>query len=209
MDDRDRWTDIILQFLEVALHEFLYVWKVYPEDAFELRSMYRLPVHMCRHPQLSDYLFSILIGCRQWIQTGHLKCLSVHLLSHGNTVLRVMHFESNWIHSSSQSKEDDQILVHLEDEFRATLIAIAATAHSCPLDDTEGSVHTFRVLAETAENNEPKIDIQNIKSAWILADSFLQKQVESNEKREIVPVRSIGSASIPLRMELYMESSKC
>ncbi|KAL0590131.1 hypothetical protein ABG067_001771 [Albugo candida] len=206
MDNQDKWTEIILQFMEVALHEFLYVWKVYPEDAFELRSMYQLPVHMCRHPQLSNYLFSILTGCRPWIQSGQLRRFSVHLLSERRAVLRVMHFEPNWRNSSSQSKEANQVLIHLEEEFRATLIAIAATPHTRSLEDTEGSVHTFQVLAETTENNERKVDIEYVESAWILADSVLKQQVESDHKREIIPVRSIGSASIPIKMELYMET---
>ena len=64
--------EIVLGFLEAAIHTVLYARGVYPPELFELRKQYNVPVRMARHPALRDYIASLLTAehLGHWLQRG-------------------------------------------------------------------------------------------------------------------------------------------
>ena len=48
--------EVLLGFLEAAIHTVLYARGVYPPELFELRKQYNVPVRMARHPALRECL---------------------------------------------------------------------------------------------------------------------------------------------------------
>ncbi|KAF8516747.1 DNA-binding protein [Hysterangium stoloniferum] len=46
----------IVEFLEVAIHNILYVRQIYPPDLFSRRKKYDVPVWRSRHPELNAYI---------------------------------------------------------------------------------------------------------------------------------------------------------
>ena len=46
----------LLDFLEVAIHQYLFVRRVYPATLFDRRRLFAMPVLMSRHPALSAYI---------------------------------------------------------------------------------------------------------------------------------------------------------
>ncbi|KAJ7347164.1 MAD2 mitotic arrest deficient-like 2, partial [Desmophyllum pertusum] len=51
---------VLCEFLEVAFHLILYVREVYPPVVFERRKKYNVPVQMCCHPDLNQYIVDVL-----------------------------------------------------------------------------------------------------------------------------------------------------
>ncbi|CAN0369266.1 unnamed protein product, partial [Scytosiphon promiscuus] len=51
--------DIVVEFLEAAIHTLLQSRRAYPQDIFERRRKYGVPVWMSRHPELNTYIYQV------------------------------------------------------------------------------------------------------------------------------------------------------
>lgn len=59
--------EVILDFLNVAIHQILFLRDIYPEEVFASAKQYGVPVKMSRHPELNQYIAESLILTRDWI----------------------------------------------------------------------------------------------------------------------------------------------
>lgn len=59
--------EIIIDFLNVAIHQILFLRDIYPEEVFASAKQYGVPVKMSRHPELNHYIAESLILTRDWI----------------------------------------------------------------------------------------------------------------------------------------------
>merc|ERR1712118_406904 len=71
---------MMMEFLEIAIHEILSKREVYPKEVFEHRKRYGLKVDMSRHPELNEYIFGVLDGARDWIKKDKVHSVAVHIL---------------------------------------------------------------------------------------------------------------------------------
>lgn len=53
--------DIFSEFLEVAIHSILYNRELYPAGVFERRKKYNVPVQICVHPEVNQYITQVSI----------------------------------------------------------------------------------------------------------------------------------------------------
>ncbi|CAN0564148.1 unnamed protein product, partial [Ectocarpus sp. 12 AP-2014] len=51
--------DNLVEFLEAATHSLLHSRRAYPQDIFERRRKYGVPVWMSRHPELNAYISEV------------------------------------------------------------------------------------------------------------------------------------------------------
>jgi mitotic spindle assembly checkpoint protein MAD2B len=74
----------ILEFVEVVVHNVLYIRKLYPEHAFERRRIYEVSAYMARQPELNEYIFETVKGVQPWVEAGLFrKAVLVVLDEHG------------------------------------------------------------------------------------------------------------------------------
>ncbi len=87
--------EVLLGFLEAAIHTVLYARGVYPPELFELRKQYNVPVRMARHPALRDYIASLLTADElgQWLQRGLVDQLVLAILAPDGQPLERFVFE--------------------------------------------------------------------------------------------------------------------
>ena len=62
-------SEVLLDFLNVAVHQILFHRDVYPEDVFSHAKKYGVPVRMSRHPDLNQYIFDSLVKGRGWLDS--------------------------------------------------------------------------------------------------------------------------------------------
>ncbi|CAI5703490.1 unnamed protein product [Peronospora effusa] len=211
---REILTDLMLEFLEATVHEFLFAWHVYPKEVFEQRVLYDVPIHMSQHPLLCEYINSMLTGCRTWLLRGELEKLCIILLSKEGRTLNTLAIEPGWSIAfiEAADSEEDQVLplVQLEEAFRAGMVALVATAASSTINQTESNKpHTFRILAQTVEdatNRETAINDDNVSNSWVLADPCWHD--DHKRDKEIFPVKTIQSKASPVRLNIYMENHR-
>jgi mitotic spindle assembly checkpoint protein MAD2B len=87
--------EVLLGFLEAAIHTVLYARGVYPPELFELRKQYNVPVRMARHPVLRDYIASLLTADQlgHWLQRGLVDQLVLAILAPDGQPLERFVFE--------------------------------------------------------------------------------------------------------------------
>ena len=183
-------------------------------EAFEQRVLYDVPIHMSQHPLLGEYIHSMLTGCRTWLRRGELEKLCIVLLSKEGRTLTTLAIEPGWsaafIEATGAEKDQALPLVQLEEAFRAGMVALVATAASSTMSPIESiKPHTFRILVQTVEdatNRETAINNDNASNSWVLADPFWHDHHKNDN--EIVPIRTIQSEALPVRLNMYMENHR-
>ncbi|KAL3671814.1 MAD2 mitotic arrest deficient-like 2 [Phytophthora oleae] len=212
---KEQLTDLVLEFLEAAVHEFLFAWQVYPKESFEQRRLYDVPIHMSRHPLLCEYIHSMLTGCRTWLLCGELEKLCVVILSKEGRTVRTLVVEAGWsagLVEAADSEEDQSLpLVQLEEAFRAGMVALVATPVSSGAEDanTINQPHSFRILAQTVEDATSQataINDDTASNSWVLADPFWYE--DQQKQKEIFPVKAIHGEILPIRLNMYMEKQQ-
>lgn len=66
-------SDILIEFLEVAVHNILYVRNIYPASIFVRRKKYGVPVQMSTHPYLNEYITECLKTIRDLLQKNEVR----------------------------------------------------------------------------------------------------------------------------------------
>ena len=58
----DAALSVLCEFLTAAIHLILFARRVYPEDSFERRRLFNVPVQLSRHPELREYIAGVVAG---------------------------------------------------------------------------------------------------------------------------------------------------
>lgn len=70
-------SDILIEFLEVAVHNILYIRNIYPTSIFVRRKKYGVPVQMSIHPYLNEYITECLKTIRDLLQKNEVRKVTV------------------------------------------------------------------------------------------------------------------------------------
>ncbi|CAM9221434.1 unnamed protein product [Laminaria digitata] len=76
-------TEIVVDFMEAAVHTLLHARRVYPQDIFERRRKYGVPVWMSRHPDLNHYIFQVLLQAKSLMVDGVVRKVYVCFFDEG------------------------------------------------------------------------------------------------------------------------------
>lgn len=193
MEERDEQTidffavagGVLCEFLEVAFHLVLYVREVYPSVVFERRKKYNVPVQMCSHPDLNQYILDVLQTMRP-------------LLEKKFQPIERFVFEIGSAEGTSKMQTDDNFLLHTERSLRGFLLKInSCDALLQPLPPG----CTFSILVYTKESSFLKLqeDRKAQEFPWVQADEGIEKGRES----VIIPLKSTTSGVV--KMQLFVE----
>jgi len=128
---RDVAVDLFLEVAEAAIHAILCVRKVYPRSTFERRLLYGAPIHMNRHPELCQYISSVLANARPLLLSGEAEKLVVSLHQEGSDGAgsEAYIFEAARFGSESQQgmgADEDTLLFDAEAQLRDLLLRTMA-----------------------------------------------------------------------------------
>ncbi|XP_068719445.1 mitotic spindle assembly checkpoint protein MAD2B-like isoform X2 [Montipora capricornis] len=193
MEERDEQTidlfavagGVLCEFLEVAFHLVLYVREVYPSVVFERRKKYNVPVQMCSHPDLNQYILDVLQTMRP-------------LLEKKFQPIERFVFEIGSAEGTSKMQTDDNFLLHTERSLRGFLLKInSCDALLQPLPPG----CTFSILVYTKESSFLKLqeDRKAQEFPWVQADEGIEKGRES----VMIPLKSTTSGVV--KMQLFVE----
>lgn len=143
--------------------------------------LYDVPIHMNRYPALTEYINSMLAGCRAWLHAGELEKVCIVMLSEQGRTLETLVIETKWAMANatapprtssgdygadsggatlSNSTLSNSILeertqglplLKIEEVFRAALVALVAAPRPDKSKPTR-EPHSFRFLAHTTES---------------------------------------------------------
>ncbi|XP_038078908.1 mitotic spindle assembly checkpoint protein MAD2B-like [Patiria miniata] len=188
--------DVLCEFLEVAIHQILYVRSLYPSGIFDRRKKYNIPVQMSRHPELNKYITDVLEGMKPLMTKDEIQCVSVVIIGPNHQPVERFVFEIS--QPASRSLSDDSYLLKMEQLLRAFLLRISTCDAALQSNPPECY---FRVLVHTKSSAVFSIeDSQFIQDfPWIEADQHLYNL---NDAR-LTPLKTMYSDLI--KMQLYVE----
>jgi mitotic spindle assembly checkpoint protein MAD2B len=67
----------LVDFLEVAVHNVLYVRNIYPPSIFVRRKKYGVAVHMSTHPYLNEYITECLKTIKELLKKNEVRKITV------------------------------------------------------------------------------------------------------------------------------------
>lgn len=188
---------VLSEFLEVAFHLILYVREVYPAVVFERRKKYNVPVQMCCHPDLNQYILDVLHTMKPLLEKGEVQRVALVISDKKFTPVEKFVFEIGNPEGVDTTASSDNALLHTERALRGFLLKI----NSCDaLLEPIPKGSTFSILVYTKESSFVKLqeDRKVQEFPWVEADERTRMK-----ESVIIPLKS--SSSGILKMQLFVE----
>jgi len=189
---------VLCEFLEVAFHLILYVREVYPAVVFERRKKYNVPVQMCCHPDLNQYILDVLQTIKPLLEKNEVQRVTLVISNKEFSPVERFVFEIGTLEDKSASPSDDSFLLHTEKSLRAFLLKI----NSCDaLLRPVPPGCTFSILVYTKESSFFKLhDDRKVQEfPWVQADE------ENTLLKESIMIPLKSTTGGVLKMQLFVE----
>ncbi|KAL1919328.1 uncharacterized protein VTP21DRAFT_2021 [Calcarisporiella thermophila] len=203
---RKELIEVLCEFLEIAIHQIVYVRQIYPHELFKKCRKYNIPLQQSRHPGLNEWITNAVLACKSNLEKGLVERVNVIILNEQNPVERFV-FEVENIVAPELVRDDVRVegglqCGDLEHYLRAFLLKI----HSCdaylPPIPPEC---TFLVAMELKKGHEPaqlKPDF-----LWVPAEPSEHSR-SGLEEMEIVPLKSMDAGLLKLQLIVEVHRAK-
>ncbi|XP_012289114.1 mitotic spindle assembly checkpoint protein MAD2B [Orussus abietinus] len=186
--------DILLEFLEVAIHNILYVRKLYPEEIFVRRKVYSTAVHVSQHPELNEYIQNVLIAIRELITEDENNVKAVNLVFYDKRRVPLEKFVFDLLLLQANSSEQDPYFLKTEDALRTICLKLLiCESYLKPLPED----CTFTIEVSTNESAHITLS-ENPKCEnfpWIINENRSEMG-----KRSLLPLKTVNTEIITLQI---------
>lgn len=200
LDARSVMTNILCEFLEVAVHLILYVREVYPAGIFKKRKKYNVPVQMSCHPELNQYIQDVLHSIKPCLEKGEVERICVAVIDKEFRPLERFVFEIGSHDENHSLRTDDRYLLNTESALRGFLLKISvcdAVLKANPPDCR------FTILVYTKQS--AVLNMQRDDKAQTFPWLHVDGEEETADNPSIIPLKSTSSGL--LKMQLFVEES--
>ena len=189
------YLDVFTEFVEVLVHQIIYLRDIYPASIFETRRKFNLPLHMSQHPWVNEYIRKVVDGLRENLTQPDTDVDSVDIVvsaTDGQMERFRLEFGSLDVLSSTSSArmQSDEFMVGLEMSLASLLLRLgqAASVMLPPPGEREWWVE----LGSTEQG------------AMRLMQGEVWCRAEAERGGHVVPVMAMDQ---PIRLQLYVESN--
>ncbi|EZA61613.1 Mitotic spindle assembly checkpoint protein MAD2B, partial [Ooceraea biroi] len=140
--------EILLEFLEVAFNHILFFRKIYPKEIFVKRKIYGVPIYVSEHPELNEYLSSVLIAIKELVKEDQSSVKAISLTFYNRDKLPVEQFVFDMVKLQADLAEKDPYYLKTEEALKTICLKLSkCDTYLKPLPD--GS--TFSIEIQTYE----------------------------------------------------------
>ncbi|XP_072385198.1 mitotic spindle assembly checkpoint protein MAD2B [Diabrotica undecimpunctata] len=187
-------SDILCEFLEVVIHNIVYIRKLYPETIFSRKRKYGVVVYQCIQPDVNNYITEVLKSVSFHSKKSQLKTIFICFFSAGSVqekyVLEILNLK-NII-------DADPLLIDLEQCMRNFILRLHNTINY--LDDlSEDATFSVQLQVTTYSNLEFNQTPNYDHFPWV----EVNKTENICHSADIVPVHTIESDIFNL--QIYIE----
>lgn len=189
--------EIFLEFLEVAIHQILYVSKLYPKETFITRKKYNIPVHISGHPGLTQYIIDALASLKPLL-TEDKVCSVAVLIKNGEVPCQRFLFELSML-QTTVCKDEEYIELH--QNLRSFLLKILSGTYNSDVEMKDSS--SFEILVGCYAECEVYLNVLSDRtSKWAKVDgNDFPGFLKSNK---LTPIKALTESSI-LKMQLLCD----
>ncbi|XP_023336335.1 DNA polymerase zeta processivity subunit [Eurytemora carolleeae] len=193
---KETYLEVFLEFLEIFVHQVVYLREIYPTSIFVKKKKYRTPVMMSEHPWVNEYIERTLTSLLEYIKSPgpHITCIYIVLFSGG--ILQEKYVVEIDLQSILTSVSmEDEFWIKLELSFLSCLQRLSQVVQSSLKDLPEDIEWWLEV--ETTESGLLKLT----KSLdWGIASS---RSTTPSTNGILVPIISIDT---PITFNLLIET---
>ncbi|XP_065890998.1 mitotic spindle assembly checkpoint protein MAD2B-like [Dysidea avara] len=199
IDTSEAVANLLSEFLEVAFHYILYIRGIYSPLLFEQARKYNIPVQVCRHPKLNQYIKQVLNSLSPMIEKNEIQRVVLAVIDKEHWTVEAFNFSVQ--NSSGANLEDDKYLLELESHFRSFLLKISV-CNTLLKPLPEGC--TFMVQAVTKLSSAANMEYTHSEQEfpWIILD----QQEHSINNSTVAPLKSVSTGIV--QMQLYVEEAQ-
>lgn len=190
--------DLFCDFLTIAIHGLLHNRKAYPAGVFKLRQKFNMPVQVCYHPDVFNYITELIKEVGDVLSAKALHAVHVLIYTSAN--------DSNpeqftfRLHSLNDVITQDQLL-SLERELRVCLLKLAIVDSYLP--SSSSSTFTFPDVTWRVELDAADRQLGE-GTTWHRVGNSLPVSNQANnsleKKRKIVSLKTVSTESIKLEL---------
>jgi len=187
--------DPFLEFLEVFIHQIVYLRQIYPASIFTKKKKYKTPVMMSEHPMVNEYIEKTLSSIKEFLSSPDSEVESVILVVEENgRVVEKTNLEIDMRSIRKQVTDLDQYLIQLQLSFVSVLLKLSQIPSS-KRTEAEGDRIWWIELCTTQGG---AFRLANTLD-WSLASSTSTPPSASGQ---ILPVLALNH---PVRLQVYLE----
>ena len=189
--------DIITEFVEVLIHQIIYLRDVYPASIFVSRRKFNLPLHMSQHPWVNEYISKVVDSLKQHLTNPEADIDSVEIVV-SSTCGQMERFRLEFGNlsmlnsTSSDRMQSDQFMVGLEMSLASLLLRLGQTIAG--MSSSTGEREWWVELGTTEQGVLRLME----------GEMWCKAEVERGGGH-IVPVMATDT---PVKLQLYVESNK-
>ncbi|KAJ6621159.1 DNA-binding protein [Mycena sp. CBHHK59/15] len=200
----------ITEFIEVAIHQILYVRQIYPVDLFVRRKKYDTPVFQSRHPALNEYISGAVKAIGEQLLTGNVEKVVVVIKDKAEIALERFVFSvENAIEVQSFNKdtsvEDAISSASLGQYFRGFLVKLNMIESQLGQMQLGDDV-SFNIVIELKTDSVPATKDKN-PPLWIPAYNQHTTSAVS-EDAELHMIRAVNTGIINLSLAVQESDAK-
>nr|CAB3263590.1 mitotic spindle assembly checkpoint protein MAD2B-like [Phallusia mammillata] len=188
--------DLICEFLQVAVHQILYMRSLYPKAVFVKRKKYGIPVFMSCHPQINSYIDNVIDSLKAAFAKDAIQKVVV-VITEDATIQESFVFEINHMVPSCRS---DDLLIELEQSFRDAVVKLFSSNELLKIPSQN---LTFEIHAHVRSSS--LFDLFHSEDSaikWVKCDAEA-----TDPAQNLLPVKSISHSSL-LQMQLFIIKSQ-
>nr|CAI5836984.1 unnamed protein product [Callosobruchus analis] len=189
-------TDILCEFFEVAIHNILYVRKLYPASIFTVKKKFGIPVYQCIHPQVNEYILNSLKAVSFHLKRNHLKQLFI-CIHKQNILFEKYVFE---VLATKNVVDSDALLIEFERSLRNLMLNLFTSQQYV---DELPEETTFSVRLQTTAHSSLEFDQSPAYEEFPWVE--IKQKDNKCENVNIVPIYTVESDVI--NFQLYIEKS--
>lgn len=186
-------SDVLIEFLEIAIHDILYYRNIYPENIFTLKKKYNIPIYVSKHPKVNEYITECLKTAKELLEGNVVKQIALVVLTDKDLPVEKYVFEIQ----QSNTDYQDKYFVKTEEVFRQYLLKVAVAEIS--LKKLPENC-TFEIQITTNEQSSVKLNenVGHVHFPWIEAEYAVENL------QSILPIKSLDTKNLKLNM--YVEN---
>ncbi|XP_012261447.2 mitotic spindle assembly checkpoint protein MAD2B [Athalia rosae] len=188
-------TDILLEFLEVAFHQILFVRNLYPKEIFVRKQIYGIGVQISEHPELNSYIKEVLNSIRELIRHEENCIRKIVLCFYKEDRTPVEQFVFDLSNLRANLAVQDPFFLKTEESLRTLCLKLSTSgSYLKPLPQNTTfsiQIHTHEA-AHVSLSENPKCD----NFPWIEVEG----ETVSIKEQTLLPLKTIDTEYLKLQM---------
>ena len=193
---KEFFRDVFVEFIEVVIHQVVFLMKIYPDSIFVNRRKFNIPVKMSNHPWVNNYIDQVLETFKKNVESDNIDFDNIDIVVSNKTrdFRDKFRIEFNKLHSDIQRIP---IYLHrIEMNLASIVMRLSSAVTSLQVDTREEEEREWWVEVSTVVGGARQL-MQD--KEWCLAET------EAVQTKNIIPVMAVN---IPFKLQIYIETSR-